>query len=419
MLPRQTTFTAITLVAAAILMITMGVRQSMGLFVSPLNTSTGLGIASISFALAIAQFVWGLIQPIAGAIADKYGPGRVLAAGIIMLALGSALTPYMTSTWGIIFSLGLLSAIGSGSSSFSVLIGATAQRLQPEKRGMAAGIINAGGSFGQFIFAPVLQRLISGIGWMGTMWAMAIITLAALPFTRMLRRQPSVTAEEHATLHSTASATPAAPEQTLRAALREAMANPSYLLLHAGFFTCGFHLAFLVTHLPGEVQLCGLPVEVASWSLSIIGLANIVGSLAAGWGVSHFRSKYILFWMYASRSALVIIYLLSPKTDVTFYLFAAGLGLTWLATVAPNGQVRAVASMKLQRLAGGRLRAAGKSESDDAQHTLLAADIKRFLDRPAEVARMLPAAGALTAGSASVTCVVTCPTSICVMVPTN
>ena len=339
MLPRQTTFTAITLVAAAILMITMGVRQSMGLFVSPLNTSTGLGIASISFALAIAQFVWGLIQPIAGAIADKYGPGRVLAAGLIMLALGSALTPYMTSTWGIIFSLGLLSAIGSGSSSFSVLIGATAQRLQPEKRGMAAGIINAGGSFGQFIFAPVLQRLISGIGWMGAMWAMAIITLAALPFTRMLRRQPSVTAEEHATLHSTASATPAAPEQTLRAALREAMANPSYLLLHAGFFTCGFHLAFLVTHLPGEVQLCGLPVEVASWSLSIIGLANIVGSLAAGWGVSHFRSKYILFWMYASRSALVIIYLLSPKTDVTFYLFAAGLGLTWLATVPPTAGV--------------------------------------------------------------------------------
>jgi len=125
----------------------------------------------------------------------------------------------------------------------------------------------------------------------------------------------------------------------LRAAIRQAMADPSYLLLHAGFFTCGFHIAFLVTHLPGEVQLCGLPAQVASWVLAIIGLANIAGSLAAGWGVQRFRSKTILFWMYASRALLIGAYLLAPKTDWTFYLFAAGLGFTWLATVPPTASV--------------------------------------------------------------------------------
>ena len=329
------TYWTITLVAAAMLMVTMGARQSMGLFVSPLNTTTGLGIASISLALAIGQFTWGVVQPITGAIADKYGPGRVLAGGLILLAIGSALTPYMTSEWGLIFSLGILSAIGSGASSFSVLIGAAGQRVPAEKRGMASGIINAGGSFGQFVFAPIIQRLIGTLGWMGAMWSLAVMTLAALPLAFMLRKKP-----QPATAGTTAAANSAAqPEQTLRAALKQAMADPSYLLLHAGFFTCGFHIAFLVTHLPGEVQLCGLPAQVASWSLAIIGLANIVGSLAAGWGTQRFRSKYILFWMYASRSVLIVLYLLAPKTELTFYLFAAGLGLTWLATVPPTAGV--------------------------------------------------------------------------------
>ncbi len=310
----------------------------MGLFVSPLNTTTGLGIASISFAMAVGQFIWGAAQPIAGAVADRYGPGRVLATGFIILALGSALTPYMSTAVGLIFSIGILSAAGAGACSFSVLIGAAAQRLPAEKRGMASGIINAGGSFGQFIFAPVLQKLIGGVGWMGAMWAMAIVTLAALPLARVLRRPPATLHTANAATHG-ATTHPATPEQTLKAAVKQALADPSYLLLHAGFFTCGFHIAFLVTHLPGEVQLCGLSAQVASWSLAIIGLANIVGSLAAGWGTQNYRSKYILFWMYFSRAVLIIAYLLAPKTATTFYLFAAGLGLTWLATVPPTAGV--------------------------------------------------------------------------------
>jgi len=317
----------ITAAAALILMATMGGRQTLGLFLSPINTSTGLGIVTISFAMAVSQFVWGAAQPIAGAFADRYGPGRVLAAGVVVLAIGTAVTPFMTTGIGLVFAIGLLSAIGSGAASFSVLMGAAAKRMSLAERGTASGVINAGGSFGQFVFAPLVQKLITAFGWMGAMWSLAAITLAALPLARLLRLPP------------TATAAPAATEGGLRAAVKGAMSNNSYLLLHAGFFTCGFHIAFLVTHLPGEVNLCGLPASVASWSLAIIGLANIAGSLAAGYWVNRYRSKMILAWMYASRAALILIYLAAPKTDLTFYLFAAGLGFTWLATVPPTASV--------------------------------------------------------------------------------
>ncbi|MCB1955830.1 MAG: MFS transporter [Rhodocyclaceae bacterium] len=332
-----TRFWPLVLLAAVMMMVTMGGRQSLGLFVSPMNTDTGLGIATISFALAVAQFVWGAIQPIAGAVADRYGPGRVLAAGLIVMAAGIALTPLMAgSGLGLTFALGLLFAAGSGAGSFSVLIGAAAQRLPASRRGFASGVINAGGSFGQFVFAPLLQRLIGGFGWIGAMYSLALITLAALPVAAALRGR-----REHAdqvAAHAAAEH-PGRIDRGLRHALSEAMRDRSYLLLHAGFFTCGFHIAFLVTHLPGEVGLCGLSASVASWSLAIIGLANIVGSLAAGWAVQNYRSKYVLFWMYGSRALLVAIYLAAPKTELTFYLFAIGLGLTWLATVPPTAGV--------------------------------------------------------------------------------
>lgn len=317
----------ITLAAAGIMMVTMGSRQSLGLFVAPLNTSTGLGIVSISFALAVGQFVWGAIQPIAGAVADRFGPGKALLAGLLILASGSALTPFMDTGWGLVLTLGILSAMGSGIGSFSVLMGATAQRLPVESRAAASGVINAGGSFGQFIFAPVLQKMIQVFGWMGTMWSMAAIALAALPLVGIVApkgTRPAAAAPGEAGLWNTVCG---------------AMGDRSYLLLHAGFFTCGFHIAFLVTHLPGEVDLCGLPPAVASWTLAIIGLTNIFGSLYAGHAVSLYRSKMVLFWMYASRALLVIAYLAAPKTDWTFYLFAAGLGFTWLATVPPTASI--------------------------------------------------------------------------------
>lgn len=315
---------ALTLAAAGIMMITGGIRMSNGLFLSPINTSTGLGIVSLSLAMAIGQFVWGAIQPVAGAMADRWGARPVLLVGVAVLAVSTAITPFMTSGWGLSLTLGVLSAAGAGAASFSVLMGAVAQRMPAESRGTASGVINAGGSLGQFVFAPVTQKLIQMFGWMGAMWALALLTLTALPLVNKV------------TQHSKAAPVNTEPDAGLRQTLKGALKTPSYGLLHAGFFTCGFHIAFLVTHLPGEVDLCGLPPSVASWSLAIIGLANIVGSLYVGSAVSKYRSKYILAAMYGSRAVLVGWYLLMPKTDWTFYFFAAGLGLTWLATVPPT-----------------------------------------------------------------------------------
>lgn len=316
-----------TLAAAGILMVTMGVRQSLGLFVNPLMLSTGLGIATISFALAVGQFAWGAIQPVAGGLADRFGPHAVLIGGLVVMALGSAMTPFMTSGLGLVVSLGLLSAMGSGAGSFSVLIGAAARRLPAVAHGSAAGVINAGGSFGQFVFAPILQKLIQAVGWMGAMWTMALVTLAALPLVGALTKRAEAPAKHFG------------GDTGVLKAVRDSLKNPSYLLLHAGFFTCGFHIAFLVTHLPGEVYLCGLPPSVASWSLAIIGLANIFGSLYAGSCVSRYRSKYVLAVMYGSRALLIAGYLLMPRTPLTYYLFAAGLGFTWLATVPPTAAI--------------------------------------------------------------------------------
>src|ERR1700757_2397470 len=317
----------ITLAAAAILMVTMGARQSLGLFISPLNSSTGLGITTISLALAVAQLMWGVIQPVAGAVADRYGPGKILIAGLVVLAIGLALTPFMVSGFGLIVSLGVLSAIGAGAGSFSVLIGAASQHLMNDERGKAAGIINAGGSLGQFVFAPLAQTLIQMLGWMGAMWSLAVISVGAVPLVRVV--SPAGRA------HGGVGVRGSAPWQ----AVQDAMEDRSYLLLHAGFFTCGFHIAFLVTHLPGAVNLCGLPATVASWSLALIGLANILGSLIAGAATQRFRSKYILAAMYGSRALLIGWYLVAPKTKWTFYSFAVGLGLTWLATVPPTATI--------------------------------------------------------------------------------
>lgn len=312
--------------SAAILAITMGARQSVGIFVSPIDATTGLGIVSISFALAVGQFMWGLAQPVFGAIADKKGSYGVLVFGAFMLAGGLALTPFVHSEWSLVLTMGILSAAGAGAGSFSILIGATSQQLPPEQRSFAGGFINAGGSLGQFIFAPLLQAIISGFGWIAAMFTMAATTLLTIPLASLLTGKRSQEAVVDTAQTSIG----------LMGQIRIAMQDRSYLCLHAGFFTCGFHIAFLVTHLPGEVALCGHSAHVSAAALAIIGLFNIAGSLFAGKLGSHYRMKYILAVMYGSRAIMIGLYLLAPKTELTFYIFAMALGFTWLATVPPT-----------------------------------------------------------------------------------
>lgn len=315
--------------AAAILMITMGMRQSLGLFIAPITDSTQVGYAAMSFALAVGQLLWGVSQPVFGAIADRHGPGRVLVAGALMLAAGTALTPFASTEWALLLTLGVLTAVGAGAGSFAVIFGVVMQRVPAERRSFASGYVNAGGSFGQFVFAPLNQALIATVGWMGAMWTLAATALVTLPLARTMLRKH----DDSAGATGVASAV---TTMTLREQLRIAARDRSYWFLHAGFFTCGFHIAFLVTHLPGEVGLCGLPASVAASALAIIGLANVAGSLTAGWAGGVMRMKYLLFIMYFSRAIAVLIYLAAPKTAMTFYVFAAVLGFTWLATVPPT-----------------------------------------------------------------------------------
>src|SRR4029079_7855326 len=202
----------------------------------------------------------------------------------------------------------------------------------------ASGFVNAGGSLGQFVFGQLNQLLISNIGWAGALWTMARAALGTIPLARLLTRDPAPQpgTAAHAPGHGTP---PIASALTLREQLAIAARDKSYWCLHAGFFTCGFHIAFLVTHLPGEVKLCSLSPSVAAASISIIGLANVAGSLWAGWAGSVWRMKFLLFAMYFSRAAAIAIYLLAPKTPLTFYLFAVVLGFTWLATVPPTAGI--------------------------------------------------------------------------------
>jgi len=318
----------VLLAAGGTFALTMGARQSMGLFLPTLNTATGLGIASISLAFAFGQLWWGLTQPFAGMVADRFGAGRVLIVGVLLVALGTALTPFMTTTVGLVFAIGVLAAGGAGMAGPSVLMAATTRLVPPARRGMAAGIVNAGGSFGQFLFAPVAQAITTAAGWVVALQSLAFFTLLALPAAWVLRGSAI----------KAAAASAGQPERsvTTREAVRRATGDPSFLLLSAGFFVCGFHVAFIATHLPGVVASCQLPPEVGAWSLAVIGLFNIVGSLAMGWAVGRWRMKSLLSLVYAVRAVAVLVFMLAPKTSTVMLIFAAVIGLTYLSTVPPT-----------------------------------------------------------------------------------
>ncbi len=324
-LQRRYALWLVLLAAAGTFALTMGTRQTMGLFLSPLNTATGLGIGSISLAFAFGQLCWGLTQPFAGAVADRIGAARVLLLGCALVAIGTFITPYMTTTAGLIFSIGILSAGGAGMAGPSVLMAATTRLIPAERRGIATGIVNAGGSFGQFVMAPVAGALIAGLGWAGAMQVLALVVLIALPAALVLKGN-SVQLN----------AATGKKNLSVGEALREALRNPSFLLLAAGFFVCGFHVAFLATHLPGVVASCGLPPRVAAWSLALLGLFNIVGSVGIGWAVGRWRMKSLLSLIYASRAVAVLLFLLAPKTEFVMLTFAAVMGLTFLSTVPPT-----------------------------------------------------------------------------------
>ncbi|MEY4751876.1 MAG: hypothetical protein RIQ60_4090 [Pseudomonadota bacterium] len=333
-------FWLVLLAAGGTFALTMGARQSMGLFLSSLNSATGLGLASISLAFAFGQLWWGLTQPFAGMVADRVGPGRVLLTGVLLVALGTALIPFMTTTVGLIFAIGVLSAGGAGMAGPSVLMAATTRLVDPARRGLATGIVNAGGSFGQFIFAPIAQGVMAVAGWATALQTLAALTLLALPAAWVLRARPAAAAVASGASGATASAAAALPKVSTGQAVRTALADSSFRLLAAGFFVCGFHVAFLATHLPGVVASCALPAAVGAWSLAMIGLFNIIGSFTIGWALGfqggRWRMKSLLSLIYATRALAVLIFVFAPKSTPVMLVFAAVMGLTFLSTVPPT-----------------------------------------------------------------------------------
>ncbi|MEO6410397.1 MAG: MFS transporter [Burkholderiaceae bacterium] len=327
--PREATLWLVLLAAGGTFALTMGARQSMGLFLGTINTSTGLGLASISLAFAFGQLWWGLTQPFAGMVSDRIGTGRVLVLGICLVAIGTALIPFMTSTAGLIFAIGVLSAGGAGMAGPAVLMAATSRLVAPAKRGLATGIVNAGGSFGQFVFAPVAAGITAAAGWVTSMQSLAVLTLLALPAAWVLRGNSKATV-------AGAAAAAGSPPLSTRQAVSNALADRSFRLLAIGFSVCGFHVAFIATHLPGVVASCGLPAVIGAWSLAMIGLFNIVGSFGMGWAIGRWRMKSLLSLVYAARALAVLVFVFAPKTQGVMLAFAAVMGLTFLSTVPPT-----------------------------------------------------------------------------------
>lgn len=310
---------AITAAAAALLAITMGSRSVFGLFLSPLNSTTGLGVATISFAVAVSQLTWGAAQPFCGMLAERYGPARVIFAGTVLAAVTGALLPFAHSAF-LLAAVFALSGVAATVGSPSLLIGTVSQRVSPERRGMVAGIIGAGGPLGQLVLAPATQAVISLAGWVSAAFALAALSLAALPLALAFRR-------------------PAAPGRTSAqpaATLRTALASPRYWVINATFFVCGLHVFFLVTHLPGAIELCGLPSSVSGISLAALGLFNIAGSIGAGFVVQRFSMKRTLASLYAARAIGIALFIVAPKTELTVLAFSAWMGLTYMAVLPPT-----------------------------------------------------------------------------------
>jgi predicted MFS family arabinose efflux permease len=319
-------YLAVALAAGAVFALGLGVRQSQALFIGPINSSTGIGYAAISLAFAVGQMMWAVSMTAAGAMADRWGPRPVMLGGAILVAAATAATPLATSTAELVIVVGILAACGAGAIGPGLLMSAGSRWIPEARRNMATGIVNAGGSFGQFTIIPLAQLFIGIAGWQPAMVLLGVIGLASVPLIWWITQGHA----EHA------AAQPAAATGSLKQAIATAVKDPSYLLLTAGFFTCGFHVAFIATHLPGVVASCELPPSVSAWSLALIGLFNIFGSLWIGKFINGRRMKLALAGIYFMRALIILVFFFSPKTTLAFLLFACGIGFTYLSTVPPT-----------------------------------------------------------------------------------
>jgi MFS family permease len=320
----------IVLCGCLIGLLTFGPRSAAGQFLTPLSFANGWGRDVFSMAFAIQNLLWGVGQPFAGAIADRFGTVRVLCAGAIMYGLGLAIMAYATDPLALDFSAGVLIGFGLAGCSFNLVLSAFGKLVPEAWRSLALGAGTAAGSFGQFLFSPLARVLIDAFGWQPALLIFAAGLLLVLPLSLAL-----------ATPRATSGTGRAAP-QSLKQALAEAFGHRSYVLLVLGFFTCGFQLAFITVHLPAYLVDRGLSAEVGGWTIGVIGLFNIVGSLSAGWLSTRMPKRYLLSGIYFVRAAAVLAFIIVPVSTASAIAFGAVMGLLWLSTVPPTASLVAV-----------------------------------------------------------------------------
>ncbi|MBJ6124231.1 MFS transporter [Microvirga splendida] len=314
-----------------IALITFGPRASAGLFQLPMITEYGWGRDTFGFAIAIQNLLWGVGQPFAGAVADRFGAFRVLCVGALLYALGLVVMAYATTPGVLHIGAGVLIGFGLSGCSFNLVLGAFGKILPEKWRPMAFGAGTAAGSFGQFLFPPIGNVLIESFGWQHTLLVFAGSVLIVMPLALALATRPT---------GDTAQSGPAAaPNQSIAQALSEAFKHRSYVLLVLGFFTCGFQLAFITVHLPAYLKDAGLSAAVGGWTLAVIGLANAAGSLGSGWLSTRMSKRWLLAWIYLGRSVAIAAFILIPATPVTSILFGISIGLLWLSTVPPTSSL--------------------------------------------------------------------------------
>ena len=315
-----------------IAMISFGPRSSLGFFLTPLSETNHWGRDVFALAVAIQNLLWGIGQPLAGGIADRFGTNRVLCVGAVFYALGLVIMAYSTTPGMLHLSAGVLIGLGLSGCSFNIVLGAFGKLLPEEWRSIGFGAGTAAGSFGQFLYSPIAVALMDNVGWQETLLIFGGVTLLILPLSLALAT-PAAPA---------GSSAPAKPSQSARQAFAEAFGHRSYVLLVLGFFTCGFQLAFITVHLPSYLIDRGLSAEIGGWTLAVIGIFNIIGSLGSGWLSNRMPKRYLLSSIYFIRAAAIVAFITLPASPVATLVFGAVTGLMWLSTVPPTSALVAV-----------------------------------------------------------------------------
>ncbi|MBL0768402.1 MFS transporter [Sphingopyxis sp. DHUNG17] len=310
--------------AAFIVTLAMGVRQSFGLFLPQMSVEIGISRSDFGLAMALQNLLFGLVQPFVGALADKHGAGRVVVAGALLYAAGLVSAALATDALGLHISFGLLIGMAQSATTFVVVLGAVGRVVSAEKRSTAFGIVTAGGSLGQFLVVPVASSLLGGVGYEQTLWIMAALVALCGLLAIGVAGRPAAAGAPGAL---------AVEEQGAREALREAAVHRGYWLLNAGFFVCGFHIAFIATHLPSYLDDKGLGIEIGAQVLALVGLFNILGSYVFGRAGDMMRQKYVLSALYTARSAVIALFLFVPLSHASALVFAGAMGFLWLGTI--------------------------------------------------------------------------------------